>query len=60
MKTVAVLGSGVVGQTLAGGFSKHGYSVIMGTAHPDKKIDWKDPALAKIKVTNYADASKSA
>ena len=60
MKTVAILGSGVVGQTLAGGFSKHGYGVVMGTAHPDKKIEWKDAALAKIRITSYEDAAKSA
>ena len=41
MKKVAVLGSGVVGITLAKGFEKHGYPVIIGTQHPEKKVDWK-------------------
>lgn len=40
MKKVAVLGSGVVGITLAKGFEKHGYPVVMGTQHPEKKVDW--------------------
>jgi predicted dinucleotide-binding enzyme len=60
MKTVAILGSGVVGQTLAGGFRKHGYRVVIGTAHPDKKLEWKDPALKTVKVTTYEDAAKLA
>jgi hypothetical protein len=60
MNTVAILGSGVVGQTLAAGFLKYGYGVVMGTAHPDKKIEWKDAALAKIKFTSYEEAAKSA
>jgi 8-hydroxy-5-deazaflavin:NADPH oxidoreductase len=60
MKTVAILGSGVVGQTLAGGFQKHDYVVVMGTAHPDKKIEWKDAVLRSIKVTTYEEAARSA
>jgi 8-hydroxy-5-deazaflavin:NADPH oxidoreductase len=60
MKTVAILGSGLVGQTLAGGFAKHGYGVVIGTGHPEKKIEWKDAALRNVKVTTYADAAKSA
>jgi len=43
MKTVAVLGSGIVGQTLAAGFLKHGYSVVIGTQNPGKKLDWLSP-----------------
>ena len=31
LKKVAVIGSGVVGQTLADGFLKHGYEVIRAT-----------------------------
>jgi predicted dinucleotide-binding enzyme len=60
MRRVAILGSGVVGQALAGGFLKHGYEVVVGTAHPDKKIEWKDAALNKIRVTTYEDAARSA
>jgi predicted dinucleotide-binding enzyme len=60
MKTVAVLGTGEVGQRLAGGFVKHGYGVVMGTAHPEKKIEWKDAAVKHVKVTTYEDAVKAA
>ncbi len=37
---VGVLGSGVVGQTLAGGFLKHGHDVMVGTQHAAKLADW--------------------
>ena len=35
-KKIGVLGSGVVGRTLAEGFLKHGYEVMLGTRDPDK------------------------
>jgi predicted dinucleotide-binding enzyme len=31
---VGVLGSGIVGQVLGGGFAKHGHQVMMGTRDP--------------------------
>jgi predicted dinucleotide-binding enzyme len=40
MKQVGVLGSGVVGQTLADGFLKHGYRVMRGTREPQKLQSW--------------------
>jgi predicted dinucleotide-binding enzyme len=43
----------LVGQTLAGGFAKHGYGVVIGTGHPEKKIEWKDTTLRNAKVTMY-------
>ena len=36
-KRVGIIGSGVVGQTLANGFIKHGYSVTIGTNTPAKQ-----------------------
>jgi len=41
MKTVGVLGSGVVGQALATGFIKHGYKVMIGTRDHTKLTEWK-------------------
>ena len=35
-KRIGVLGSGVVGRTLADGFLKHGYEVMLGTRDPEK------------------------
>ena len=37
---IGVLGSGLVGQTLAGGFLKHGHEVMLGTRDTAKLADW--------------------
>lgn len=37
---VAVIGSGIVGETLAGGFLKYGHQVMRGTRSPEKLRDW--------------------
>lgn len=37
---VGVLGSGVVGKTLAAGFKKHGYAVTIGSRDPSKLAGW--------------------
>jgi 8-hydroxy-5-deazaflavin:NADPH oxidoreductase len=38
---IGVLGSGSVAQTLAGGFLKHGYEVMMGTRDAAKLAEWR-------------------
>ena len=45
---VGIIGSGVVGQTLAAGFLKHGHQVEIGTRDPAKLKDWsaKNPGAA--------------
>lgn len=60
MKKIAILGSGIVGQTLALGFQTHGYPVVMGTQNPDKKIDWKETPSSPVRIMSYADAANSA
>lgn len=57
MKTIAVLGSGVVGQTLADGFLKHGYEVVRGSRDPGKLAAWKSAAGAKASVGTFAEAA---
>lgn len=37
---VGVLGSGIVGQTLAAGFVKHGHEAMIGTREPAKLAEW--------------------
>jgi 8-hydroxy-5-deazaflavin:NADPH oxidoreductase len=37
---VGIIGSGVVGQTLAAGFLKHGHQIEIGTRDPAKLKDW--------------------
>jgi 8-hydroxy-5-deazaflavin:NADPH oxidoreductase len=53
---VGIIGSGVVGQTLAAGFVKHGHEVEIGTREPAKLKDWstKSPGL---KVNSFAQAA---
>ena len=53
---VGVIGSGVVGQTLAAGFVKHGHEVAVGTRDPAKLKDWsaKNPG---VQVKSMAEAA---
>jgi 8-hydroxy-5-deazaflavin:NADPH oxidoreductase len=48
MKKVGVLGSGSVGRSLAEGFEKHGYEVMLGTGNPSKLSDWQSGANGKV------------
>ena len=40
MRTIGVLGSAAVGQTLAAGFKKHGYDVMIGSRDPAKLAEF--------------------
>ncbi len=53
---VGVIGSGVVGQTLAAGFLKHGHEVEIGTREPAKLKEWsaKTPG---VRVKTFAEAA---
>jgi predicted dinucleotide-binding enzyme len=53
---VGIIGSGVVGQTLAAGFVKHGHEVEIGTRDPSRLKDWlaKNPG---VKAKPSADAA---
>jgi predicted dinucleotide-binding enzyme len=58
MTRIAVLGSGIVGQTLADGFLKHGNEVMRGTREPSKLAEWKGKAGAKASVGTFAEAAR--
>ena len=60
MSTVAVLGSGAVGQVLADGFLKHGHDVVRASRDPGKLADWKAKAGARARTANFADAAREA
>jgi predicted dinucleotide-binding enzyme len=53
---VGIIGSGVVGQTLAEGFVKHGHQVQIGTRNPAKLKDWsaKNPGVT---VKSFAEVA---
>ena len=54
---IGVLGSGIVGETLANGFLKHGYEVMRGTRAPAKLAAWLKGAGPKASVGSFADAA---
>ncbi|XXT20504.1 NAD(P)-binding domain-containing protein [Sorangium sp. So ce429] len=58
MSKVAVLGSGIVGQVLADGFLKHGYSVMRATREPSKLAAWQSDAGPRATVGTFAQAAK--
>ena len=53
---IGVLGSGIVAQTLAAGFLKHGYETTIGTREPSKLADWK-AANPKALVGSFSEAA---
>ena len=54
---IGVLGSGVVGQTLAAGFLRHGHETMVGTREPGKLVEWqKTHSAAKLGSVSEAAA----
>ena len=58
MKKVAVLGSGVVGETLANGFLTHGFATMRGSREPSKLEAWKASAKGEASIGTFPDAAK--
>ncbi len=50
---IGILGSGVVGQTLANGFIKHKYEVMIGTSNPSKLNEWTKKAGGKASIGSF-------
>ena len=57
MKKIGILGSGVVGRTLADGFIKHGHAVMIGTRDTSKLADWKKEVGEKGSTASFADTA---
>jgi predicted dinucleotide-binding enzyme len=55
---VGVIGSGVVGQTLADGLLGHGYEVMRGSREPSKLASWKNGAGPKAAIGTFAEAAQ--
>ncbi len=55
---IGVLGSGIVGQTLADGFLKHGEEVMRGSRDPDKLAAWKAGAGARARTGSFEEAAR--
>jgi predicted dinucleotide-binding enzyme len=58
MKKIGVLGSGVVGETLADGFIKHGHSVMRGSRDPKKLTQWLEKAGSKAQIGTPAQTAQ--
>lgn len=56
-KKIGIIGSGVVGVTLANGFVEHGYEVLIGTNTPAKRDELKTKTHGRAHVGSFADAA---
>jgi hypothetical protein len=54
---IGILGTGIVGQTLAGGFLRHGHEIMIGTRSPDKLDQWSAEVGEKGRVGSVAQAA---
>ena len=57
MKKIGILGSGIVGRTLAGGFINLGYDVMVGSRQPDKLDSWKEELGRLLHTGTFAEAA---
>jgi hypothetical protein len=58
MKTIGILGSGIVGETLANGFLKLGHAVVRGSRDPSKLAEWKAKGGEKASTGTFAEAAR--
>ena len=57
-KKIGIVGSGIVGQTLANGFLKHGYDVMIATNTASKREELKSKTNGKAKIGSFEEAAK--
>jgi len=57
MKLVGILGSGVVGTSLAKGFLKEGYEVMLGTRDETKLSTWVEKEGKSAKAGSFAETA---
>jgi len=55
---IGVLGSGVVGQTLADGLLKQGHAVMRGSRDPAKLAEWKQGAGAQASTGTFEETAR--
>jgi hypothetical protein len=56
-KKIGIIGSGVVGQTLANGFIRHGYEVMIGTNTPAKHEELKAKTKGQAQIGSFAETA---
>lgn len=52
---IGIVGSGIVGQVLANGFIEHGYEVMIGTGHAEKRAGLKEKTRGRAKIGTFAE-----
>jgi predicted dinucleotide-binding enzyme len=57
MKKAAIIGSGIVAQTLGNGLLSLGYSVMLGSRAPQKLEGWKDQAGSAAQTGSFSEAA---
>lgn len=57
---VGIIGSGQVGVTLANGFTKHGYDVMIGTNSPAKYAELKEKTGGRAKAGSFSETASFA
>lgn len=57
-KRIGIIGSGVVGQTLANGFIKHGYDVTIGTNSDNKRGELTAKTNGKARVASFEETAR--
>ncbi len=55
---IGVIGSGIVGQSLANGFVKHGYDVMIGTNNQGKRSELSAKTHGKAKVGSFEETAR--
>jgi predicted dinucleotide-binding enzyme len=57
IKKIGIIGSGIVGQTLANGFIKHKYEVMIGTNTQSKHEELKSKTNGKARIGSFAETA---
>lgn len=57
MKKIGIIGSGAVGVSLAKGFAKHGYEVMIGTNNAEKHEALKEKTEGKTAIGTFAETA---
>ena len=56
-RKIGIVGSGIVGQTLANGFVKHGYAVMIGTNTPGKREELTSKTNGKASIGSFEETA---
>ena len=57
MKNIGILGSGIVGTTLADGFIKYGSKVMIGTRSPQKLDEWNEKSVENGSIGSFQETA---